>query len=79
MKVRGDFLEPPRSADNLNYDVICFQQLNGIMELFDYKNLIKEATCFKKDCLPNLNDVILTNIRGAFGKFLARHHNSTMC
>ena len=32
------------------------------MELFDYKSLIKEATCFKKDCLPTLNDVILTNI-----------------
>ena len=32
------------------------------MELFDYKNLIKEAKCFKKDCLPTLNDVILTNI-----------------
>ena len=29
------------------------------MELFDYKNLTKEATCFKKDCIRTLIDVIL--------------------
>ena len=32
-----------------------------IMELFYYKNLITDATCFKKGCTPTLNDVILTN------------------
>ena len=36
--------------------------LTDIMELFDYKNLIKEATCFKKDCLPTMNNAFLTNI-----------------
>ena len=26
-----------------------------------YKNIVKNATCFKKDCIPSLVDVILTN------------------
>ena len=50
---------------DLNYDMLSATKsktLTDIMELFDYKNLIKEATCFKKDCIPTLNDVILTNI-----------------
>ena len=31
------------------------------MELFSLTNIIKEATCFKKNCTPFLLDVILTN------------------
>ena len=31
------------------------------MELFDYKNLIQDNTCFKKDNISTLNDVFLTN------------------
>jgi hypothetical protein len=29
--------------------------------IFDFSNLIKKATCFTKDALPTLIDVILTN------------------
>ena len=50
---------------DLNYDLLSESKskpLTDIMELFDYKNLIKGATCFKKDCVPTLNDVILTNV-----------------
>ena len=46
---------------DLNYDMLSdtkSKPLTDIMELFDYKNLIKKATCFKKDCLPPLNDGI---------------------
>ena len=32
------------------------------MELFDLKNLITGATCFKKGCTPSQNDVILSNV-----------------
>ena len=49
---------------DLNYDILLATKsktLTDIMELFDHNSLIKEATCFKKDCLPTLNDVILTN------------------
>ena len=41
---------------------LSLQILIDIMELFDYKNLIKDATCCQKDCSPTLNDVILTNV-----------------
>ena len=49
----------------LNYDMLSntkLKPLADIMQLFDYKNLIKQATCFKKDCLPTLNGVIMINI-----------------
>jgi hypothetical protein len=32
-----------------------------LCDLFDLTNIIKEPTCFKKDCNPSLVDVILTN------------------
>ena len=31
------------------------------MEVFSLENLISLPTCFKKDCVPSLVDVILTN------------------
>ena len=49
---------------DMNYDMLSVNKskpLIEIMELFDYKNLITDATCFKKGCTPTLNDVILTN------------------
>ena len=35
--------------------------LNNVCDIFDFSNLIKKATCFTKDALPTLIDVILTN------------------
>ena len=46
------------------YDMLSVNKskpLIEIMELFDYKNIISDATCFKKGCTPTLNDIILTN------------------
>ena len=37
------------------------QTLDDLCDLFDLTNIIKEPTCFKKDCNPSLVDVILTN------------------
>ena len=50
---------------DLNYDLLSeikSKPLVEIMELFDLKNIITGATCFKKGCTPSLNDVILTNV-----------------
>ncbi len=33
------------------------------IELFDLSNLVKEPTCFMKNCSPSLIDIILTNNR----------------
>ena len=37
------------------------QPLNDICDIFDLDQLVKELTCFKKDCVPSLVDVVLTN------------------
>ena len=37
------------------------QTLDDSCDLFDLTNIIKEPTCFKKDCNPSLVDIILTN------------------
>jgi hypothetical protein len=34
--------------------------LSELMELFDLTNLVKQATCFMKNCKESLLDVILT-------------------
>ena len=50
---------------DLNYDLLSetkSKPLTEIMELFDLKNLITGATCFKKGCTPSQNDVILSNV-----------------
>ena len=57
----------------LNYDMLSntkSKHLADILELFDYKKLIKAAICFKKGCLPTLNDVIMTNISRLCNKSL---------
>lgn len=49
---------------DLNYDLLSDvkkRPLTDFMELFSLTNIIKEATCFKKNCTPSLLDVILTN------------------
>ena len=49
---------------DLNYDLLCEKKgktLFDLMELFDLQNLVKEATCFMKNCKESLLDVILTN------------------
>jgi hypothetical protein len=49
---------------DLNFDILCTeksQTLNDLCDLFDLTNIIKEPTCFKKDCNSSLVDVILTN------------------
>ena len=35
--------------------------LTDICDIFDFKNLVKSATCFTKNCTPSLVDVFLTN------------------
>lgn len=58
------FYENHLPIEDLIYDMLSeskYKTLTDLMELFDYRNLIKDATCFKKDCSPTLNDVILTN------------------
>ena len=50
---------------DLNYDLLSeikSKPLVEIMELFDLKNIITDATYFKKGCTPTLNDVILKNV-----------------
>ena len=49
---------------NLNYD--CLDRTRGstlldLCDIFDFKNIIKTATYFMKNCQPSLVDVILTN------------------
>ena len=49
---------------DLNYD--CLDHTRGstlldLCDIFDFKNIIKTATCFMKNCQPSLVDVILTN------------------
>jgi hypothetical protein len=49
---------------DLNYDLLCENKgktLSELMELFDLTNLVKQATCFMKNCKESLLDVILTN------------------
>ena len=49
---------------DLNYDLLCKSKgstLVELMELFDLTNLVKDATCFMKDCKESLLDVIITN------------------
>ena len=49
---------------DLNYDLLSDvkkRPLTDFMEFFSLTNIIKEATCFKKNCTPSLLDVILTN------------------
>ena len=50
--------------EDLNYDLLCENKgktLSELMELFDLTNLVKQATCFMKNCKESLLDVILTN------------------
>ena len=49
---------------DINFDIINenkYQPLNDICDIFDLDQLVKEPTCFKKDCVPSLVDVVLTN------------------
>ena len=48
---------------DLNYDLLCTEksQTLDLCDIFDLTNIIKDPTCFKKDCNPSLVDVILTN------------------
>ena len=58
---------------DLNYDLLCKNKgktLFDLMELFDLCNLIKEPTCFMKNCKNSLLDVILTNSKSLCFKTL---------
>ena len=49
---------------DINFDILNenkSQPLNDICDIFDLDQLVKEPTCFKKDCVPSLVDVVLTN------------------
>jgi hypothetical protein len=49
---------------DINFDILNenkYQPLNDICDIFDLDQLVKEPTCFKKDCVPSLVDVVLTN------------------
>ena len=49
---------------DLNYDCLDktkSETLTDICDIFDFKNLIKDPTCFMKNCSPSLVDVVLTN------------------
>ena len=50
---------------DLNYNMLLDNSKstpsNNVCDIFDFSNLIKKATCFTKDALPTLIDVILTN------------------
>jgi hypothetical protein len=51
---------------DLNYDLLCKNKgktLFDLMELFDLCNLIKEPTCFMKNCKNSLLDVISGNYK----------------
>ena len=49
---------------DLNFDLLhetkC-KTLNDICEIFDLSQLVKDPTCFMKNCKPSLVDVVLTN------------------
>jgi hypothetical protein len=42
------------------------QPLNDICDIFDLDQLVKEPTCFKKDCVPSLVNVVLTNKKSSY-------------
>ena len=46
------------------------QPLSDICDIFDLDQLVKDPTCFKKDCRPSLVDVILTNKKSSCFKTL---------
>ena len=49
---------------DLNYDLLDRTKgstLLDMCDIFDFKSIIKSATCFMKNCQPSLVDVILTN------------------
>ena len=49
---------------DLNYDCLSESKcstLNDLCDIFSMKNLIKSPTCYTKNCIPSLVDVILTN------------------
>ena len=49
---------------DLNYDTLDKNKgatLLDLCDIFDFSNLIKSATCYMKNCVPSLVDVILTN------------------
>ena len=49
---------------DLNYDCLSESKcstLNDLCDIFSMKNLIKSPTCYMKNCIPSLVDVILTN------------------
>ena len=51
-------------AGDINYDTLDKSKdatLLDLCDIFDLSNLIKSATCFMKNCVPSLVDVILTN------------------
>jgi hypothetical protein len=52
------------------YVKIRGQLFFDLMELFDLCNLIKEPTCFMKNCKNSLLDVILTNSKSLCFKTL---------
>jgi hypothetical protein len=43
---------------DINFDIL---NENKCQPLNDICNIFKEPTCFKKDCVPSLVDVVLTN------------------
>ncbi|CAG2243357.1 unnamed protein product [Mytilus edulis] len=58
---------------DLNFDMLISdkcQPLSDICDIFDLDQLVKEPTCFKKDCRPSLVDVILTNKKSSCFKTL---------
>ena len=49
---------------DLKYDTLGKTKgatLLDLCDIFDLSNLIKVATCFMKNCVPSLVDVVLTN------------------
>ena len=54
---------------DLNCDLACQEKgrsLVDFMEVFSLENLSSKPTCFKKDCIPSLVDVILTNAKKSY-------------
>ena len=51
-------------AGDLNYDTLDKTKgatLLDLCDIFDFSNLKKTATCFMKNCVPSLVDVVITN------------------
>ena len=49
---------------DLNYDTLDKNKgttLLDLCDIFGFSNLIKSSTCYMKNCVPSLVDVILTN------------------